>query len=67
MSEYDKYDFEKEFIMTYSKLFFQMPVELPLELMPVIRSYRVNAEGEFLNHIFNEVYGVLLCMTLIDL
>ena len=53
--------------MTYPEFFFQVPVELPFEFVPVIRSNGVDAERESLDHVINEVYGVLLCVALIDL
>ena len=43
-----------------------MPVELSLELMTTIRSYRMNPEGKLLYHIIDEVNSVLLVMTPIN-
>jgi len=37
-----------------------MPMELGLKLMASVCSYRMNAEGEFLNHIINKLNGILL-------
>jgi hypothetical protein len=43
-----------------------MPVKLGLKLMASVRSDRINAEGEFLNHIINKLNGILLIVTGVD-
>jgi len=48
-------------------LVFNVPVELRLELMAPVRADRVNPEGELLDKVINEVTGISLVMTGVDL
>ena len=47
-------------------LVFNMPVELGLELMAIVRSDGLNTERKFIYNIIDEVDGILLIMSLID-
>ena len=44
-----------------------MPVELGLELMAIVGADFANPKGELLDNVIEDVYGVGLCVTLIDL
>ena len=44
-----------------------MPMKLGLKLMASVCPNRMDAEREFLNHIINELYGILLIVARIDL
>ena len=48
-------------------LVFNVPVELRLELMAPVRADRVNPEGELLDEVINEVTGISLVVTGVDL
>ena len=48
-------------------LVFNVPVELRLELMAPVRADRVNPEGELLDKVINEVTGISLVVTGVDL
>jgi hypothetical protein len=43
-----------------------MPMKLGLKLMASVSSNRMNAKGEFFNHIINKLNGVYLIVTRID-
>ena len=43
-----------------------MPMKLGLNLMAAVCSDRMDAEGEFLNHIINKFIGILLIVTRVD-
>jgi len=45
---------------------FSVPVELGLPLVPVVGPDRVDAEGEALDHVVEEVDGALLVVALVD-
>lgn len=44
-----------------------MPVELGLELMAVIRTDFLDAKWKLLNYVFHEVYRIRLCVLFVDL
>ena len=48
-------------------LVFNVPVELRLELMAPVRADRVNPEGELLDKVINEVTGVGLVVSRVNL
>jgi len=48
-------------------LIFNVPVELRLELMAPVRAECVNPEGELLDKVVNEVTGISLVVTGVDL
>jgi hypothetical protein len=43
-----------------------MPMKLSLKLMASVCPNRMDAEREFLNHIINELYGIMLIVTWVD-
>lgn len=47
-------------------LVFDVVVELCLELMAPVGADRMDAERELLDHVVNEVYGILLIVTLVN-
>jgi len=44
-----------------------MPMKLGLKLMASVCPNRMDAEGEFFNHIINKLNGILLIVTRVDL
>jgi len=47
-------------------LVLDMPVELSLKLVAIVGAYLLNAERKLFDDVVNEVYGVRLCVTLVD-
>jgi len=47
-------------------LVLDMPVELSLKLVAIVGAYLLNAERKLFDDVVSEVYGVRLCVTLVD-
>lgn len=45
---------------------FDMPMKLGLELMAPVGSYCMDAERKLIDHIINELYGIILIVTRVD-